>query len=146
VLTGYFGPGGRPYVAPLLALPVLRMPTRIELLLDTGSDESLLSPRHARDLGILLDRLQPSGSTVGIGGTIPRYQIDAALIFDDPDDGVRYLYRLSLGVSPPTPATLDLPSILGRDVLDRWRMTYDPSEGELTFEVRSADARLAIRA
>ena len=37
------------------------------------------------------------------------------------------------------PDTLDLPSLLGRDILDRWRMVYDPEMGLLEFEVRSAD-------
>jgi hypothetical protein len=31
------------------------------------------------------------------------------------------------------------PSLLGRDVLDRWRMNYDPSRDSLKFTVRSAD-------
>ena len=39
----------------------------------------------------------------------------------------------------------DIPSLLGRDILNRWRMVYDPSIDELSFEVHTADRTLAPR-
>ncbi|MDE2695873.1 MAG: hypothetical protein OXH97_05080 [Chloroflexota bacterium] len=42
-------------------------------------------------------------------------------------------------IAPVQPDTLDLPSLLGREILDRWRMVYDPEIGVLEFDVRSAD-------
>lgn len=29
--------------------------------------------------------------------------------------------------------------MIGRDILDRWHMSYDPSQKKLAFTVRSAD-------
>ena len=48
-------------------------------------------------------------------------------------------YRLDLHIAQVTAATRTLPSLLGRDVLNRWRMDYDPTRSLLTFTVRTAD-------
>ena len=36
-----------------------------------------------------------------------------------------------------------LPSLLGRDVIDRWRMVYDPQTPLLEFSIRSADLTMS---
>ena len=35
-----------------------------------------------------------------------------------------------------------IPSLLGRDIINRWAITYDPELGILDAEVRSADLRV----
>jgi hypothetical protein len=89
-------------------------------------------------------RLGQGPALTGIGGSTQLSTVRAALAFAEEGE-VRHLYLLDLGVVAPSPAVMTLPSILGRDVLDRWRMVYDPTEGELSFEVRSADATLPHR-
>ena len=44
-----------------------------------------------------------------------------------------------MAIAPVQTDAFDIPSLLGRDILDRWRMVYDPEMGLLEFEVRSAD-------
>jgi predicted TPR repeat methyltransferase len=67
-----------------------------------------------------------------------------------------WAYREDLEILPPDPGddedelalvtdpeeSLKLPSLLGREILDRWRMVYQPSIDELSFEVVSADATI----
>jgi hypothetical protein len=48
-------------------------------------------------------------------------------------------------IAAPMPDIMQLPSLLGRDVLDRWKMTYDPGAGRLSFRPRSWDQRLPLR-
>ena len=36
---------------------------------------------------------------------------------------------------------MTIPSLLGRDIIDRWRVTYDKSAPELLAEVISSDGR-----
>ena len=38
-----------------------------------------------------------------------------------------------------------VPSLLGRDILNRWEMLYNPSEDRLEFRVKSADYSLTIQ-
>ena len=52
-----------------------------------------------------------------------------------------YGYEIELAIIAPDDghALLDMPSLLGRDILDRWRMNYSPSTGDLLFHVVSYD-------
>ena len=36
----------------------------------------------------------------------------------------------------PVEEQMPYPSLLGRDILSKWRMIYSPQEGHLSFEVR----------
>lgn len=61
-------------------------------------------------------------------------------------DGEVYVYALDIEIAPPSPDALALPSLLGRDILDRWRMVYGPSYGILEFEVRTAHLTIGASA
>ena len=60
-------------------------------------------------------------------------------VHDVVDDSYLQIYRLDLLIAAPTASNRDLPSLLGRYVLNRWRMDYDPAEGRLECTVRNAD-------
>lgn len=53
--------------------------------------------------------------------------------------GKLYPYGLRLLIASPSPDVALLPSILGRDILNRWDMSYRPSRGRLTFDIVTAD-------
>jgi hypothetical protein len=55
------------------------------------------------------------------------------------------VYRLPLLVADPSRVDVNLlPSILGRDILNRWDMAYRPSRGSLTFDIVTADEILHV--
>ena len=56
---------------------------------------------------------------------------------------VMFTYRMKIGIIEDRQEARGLPSLLGRDILDRWEMTYCPTAGRLAFEVLSADDQLA---
>ena len=89
-------------------------------------------------------RLRMSGLAIGVGGAVREFSEPAALAFRDTDGGT-YVYRLNISIMPPSTIMGDIPSLLGRDILNRWRMVYDPSIDELSFEVHTADRTLAPR-
>ena len=69
----------------------------------------------------------------------------AAVLFTDPGRAA-YIYKIDLAIADPsTPDIDDLPSLLGRDVLDNWRMVYVPLKNGLTFTVLSADLTIDLR-
>jgi hypothetical protein len=80
---------------------------------------------------------------LGIGGESRYYTEDALLLF--PGRQSLYLYELKLEVTEPTVENRFFPSLLGRDVLDRWLLRYEAPRGVLEAEVDSADMVLPRR-
>ena len=74
--------------------------------------------------------------SVGFGGDQTSFQASGTLEFQD--ETHTYTYQLDFLIPDPS-TSAGLPSVLGRDVLRRWRMVYDHQEGELSFTVRQAD-------
>ena len=51
-------------------------------------------------------------------------------------------YPLVVEVMPDIPNLAELPSILGQDILSRWRTIHNPTRGQLYATVLSADLSL----
>lgn len=130
---------GRPYIEGFLILPRFRIWSNISFLVDTGADTSRLHPRDGFRMGLDYSRLQGRIESIGTGGLVQDFQDDAVVIFNE---GVirYYSYNLKLAIALPTAGTMSLPSLLGRDILDRWEMRYNPSKKLLLFKVVSADS------
>ena len=144
MLRGTFGgrygdTSGRPYLEGRLILPRIGIAGNISFLVDTGADASMIMPLDGKRLGIDYSQLQGDAVSFGLGGEIHSFLEDAILVFTEPGSAL-YLYNIEIDIPPPDPALPDdLPSLLGRDILDRWRMTYSPSRKNLTFKVFEAD-------
>lgn len=81
--------------------------------------------------------------SVGIGGISINYLEQALLVFSETRRNL-YVYKVELEIAAPTPDIMDVPSLLGRDVLNQWLMTYNPSKERLTFKVLFADVVVPI--
>ena len=139
MLRGRFGTtSGRPYIDGSLLLSRLDLSLEISFLVDTGADESFLMPSDAQ--GLLLDYRRLSGRSTGghgAGGSFTAYREPALITFSD---GERLFgYSVIIGILEPRDDMLGVPSLIGRDILHRWRMTYEHSSGILVFDVESAD-------
>lgn len=144
MLRGRFGDTtGRPYIEGRLIVPGQGLSSNLSFLVDTGADRTMLMPADARQMGLDYGRLTRRTESVGIGGTSLNFVEQATLVFLEPERFL-HVYFIDIRIAAPSPEIMDLPSLLGRDVLDRWRMTYDPEKGLLTFRVRSADQRIRI--
>ena len=145
MLRGRFGESsGRPYVSARVFIPRLGLAGNVSLIFDTGADSSVLMPADAATLGIDYDLLSNPFESFGIGGSAPTYVERARLVFADTNGGRLYGYDIPLLVHHPTPDAMRVPSLLGRDVIDRWRVTYDKSLAELAAEVVSSDAEFPV--
>lgn len=137
-LRGEFHPiTGRPFVGGTITIPRLRTLLDTEFLVDTGADVSVLNPADAIALGIASPR---SAQTVQVGGVTGRaeYHREWANLTFQVGQQV-FIYRLRLLVAPMATDLLELPSLLGRDVLNRWDMSYRPTRNHLSFGMVSAD-------
>ena len=125
-------------------IPRFGIDAKVSFLVDTGADTSLIAPADAKQMAIDYSRLAAPVESLGIGGKALSHPVEGSLVFTDPGR-FHYLYHLaSIDVAVPDPEIDEMPSLLGRDVLDRWRMAYDPVKNELSFLVRSWDSVLPI--
>lgn len=146
MIAGRFGDtSGRPYVEGRLHFPRFDLTGSVSFLADTGADASLVSPGDAGRIGVDFGQLEGRTESVGLGGSVECYVERAWVVFTG-GDGEVYVYALDIEIAPPSPDALALPSLLGRDILDRWRMVYDPSYRLLEFEVRTADLTIGASA
>lgn len=143
MLEGWFGRGraGEPRLGGLLSMPSLSVNGPVSFLVDTGADSSLIHSSTLAQLGAdaaKLRLLPYVGSVEGIGGSIRVHRAGAKFGFRDSNQ----LYVYSARIDIVHPDDDFLPSILGRDILKHWLMTYDPASRKLTFAVHHADTTI----
>ncbi|MCH8109489.1 MAG: hypothetical protein IIB15_05105 [Chloroflexi bacterium] len=138
MITGSFDGEGRPYVQGRLIISRFKVDGFIDFLMDTGADTTTLHPDDGIQLNVPFNRLRNRTEVGGIGGTHEYFYEPVILIFAD---GQRLrLYSIWMSIAKPHAATNALPSLLGRDILNQWRMRYDFPSNRLEFAVKSADA------
>ncbi len=142
MIVGALGILARPLVDGSLALPRLGVAMDITFLVDTGAGATYLHPRDGLDMGVPFDLLENSVAALGIGGRSIYFPEPAVLLFTDHSAQQRHGYRISVNIAKPGDVGTRLPSLLGRDVIRRWRMDYDPTDDRLEFTVRDADFTL----
>ncbi len=127
-----------------LILPRLSIQGDISFLVDTGADCSMVMPSDAKRLGVPYELLQGDRECGGIGGTAHSFVERAILVFTDPQV-MLYAYDLEIDIMPDDGEMEEVPSLLGRDVIDRWRVTYDPQGVGLRAKPHSADMTIDLK-
>ena len=141
MLHGRFGESsGRPYVSARVFIPRLGLAGNVSFIFDTGADSSVLMPADALTIGVDYSLLSNPFQSFGIGGSAPTYVERARVAFADSNAHLIYGYDIELLIHLPTDNAMRVPSLLGRNIIDRWRVTYDKSVPELVAEVVSSDA------
>ena len=131
MIDGSFDQFGRPYVQGRLALPRLRVDNYIDFLVDTGADITTLHPRDAYLMRVTFNRLRPGTPIVGMGGVAASFEEPAVLVFQD-GEFIR-VYTTVIAIPEPGTHNMRLPTVLGQDILKKWRMVHDKSRDRLTF-------------
>ncbi len=148
MIIGYFDPDGSPYITARIKVPRLNAEGTFHLLADTGADNTSLHLRAAIQLlstrvmkgsfekvwGIIRKRYRLLGNPTpigGVGGTAIYLQEPAQIIFTHVD-GTRQGFLFDLDIVKPAnwgsrcfQRQLELPSLLGMDVLSQYRMVME---------------------
>lgn len=127
-------------------IPSLTINADLSFPVDTGADSSLISPADGYEVGLDYDSLAArgaAGTSLGLGGLAQCYTVRASIALTDPGRSI-YVYHVDLDIAVPNDEIIEMPSLLGREILDRLRMVYDPSRGDLSFTVRTADITLPV--
>ena len=137
MISGEIDQYGRPYVEAFVHFRRLGVGQTIGFFVDTGASSTSIHPQDGEEAGLPYDRLQQPRSISGVGGQATYYREPAIMYFID--DSHFHIYRLDVAIAEPTSANANLPSLLGRDVLVNWKMTYAPLRQTLEFEVLRSD-------
>ncbi len=145
MLRGRFGESsGRPYFTARVYIPNFEVAGNVSFIFDTGADRSVLMPADAITLGVKYNLLTIPFQSFGIGGTVQTYLEQVRLAFLDDNEQRVYGYDIQMLIHPPTENAMRVPSLLGRDIIDRWRVTYDKSTRVLFAEVVSKDTEYMV--
>ena len=112
-------------------------------MLDTGADRTIIMPADGRLLKLDYGHLVGDVPTVGLGGTCHTFEERAMIVFTEPGKKA-YVYDIKVLIPSPNAENDIFPSLLGRDVIRRWRTVIDPVKSKITFTVRSADLVIDI--
>jgi hypothetical protein len=143
MIRGRFGDtSGAPYVEAHVSFPRLNIRGLVSFLVDTGADGTVFMPADSTKMGIDFAKLADPTISEGIGGAAERFNERVVLSLSD--QRFIYSYVLRVEISKPTRHNLGFPSLLGRDLLDRWRFVMDPMRDLVTFTPRTWDLRSKI--
>jgi hypothetical protein len=113
------------------------------LLADTGASRTTILDRDVKLLGIPAEALEPALlPIVGIGGSVRSFlirDVETALASEEGDVVIRqdlWVVQHDLGQLPPEEVSriLRLPSVMGRDLVNRFHFTSDYQAGIVRLE------------
>jgi hypothetical protein len=140
VLLGEFtAPAGRPYISARLWIPRFDLARMVRFCVDTGSSYTMLMPNDGFAMGLDYSLLDEELDVDTVGGETTAFLETAYLTFSDEDTPTAYGYHVVLAIAPPSVEVARLPSLLGRDIINRWRIDYHPTAGQLQCDVITAD-------
>ena len=139
MIVGRFGDTSRrPYINGYVVIPSLGARSNVSFIVDTGADRCVLMPMDGALFGIDYSRLTNTSLSLGIGGLSKDYVEPAVIAFVE-DNKTLHAFSIDLILSSPSPDIMTVPSLLGRNILDRWRITYWPAGATLVADVISSD-------
>ena len=124
------GVAARPYVDVELLIDGASSGFDVRFLIDTGADDTILHPRDtqrpdAPPLPFSFDD-HPEGRRIeGVGGGVYIIPVSARLFFQTDTGGGRLWPDCWVWVAQPNDTNQRLPSLLGRDLLQFFRLTVD---------------------
>lgn len=119
-INGYFK-GNAPYILLSIKSDKPKIRRQINFLVDTGSDVTGISTKDCYAIGLSFNKLgRPVGSISGLSNKARRWGINKAeLRAMSADDELVKLGPTKLYIMETTP---DCPSLLGRDILEKYNL------------------------
>jgi hypothetical protein len=137
----YVGSQMRPMIEGRISIPSIGAGGFVQFLIDTGADCTTLTPNSARMIRVNYNKLTVEDHSMGYSGTSSDFICPAIISFSE-IDVVEYEYDIELRITKPDPGMpelLVLPPLLGRDILNRWRLMLDPKAKKIAIDVLSSD-------
>jgi predicted aspartyl protease len=137
IIEGYNGDGDLTFVTAYLICRRPRIEVPIRLYVDTGASRTIVNTLDAEKIGINYSRLDKSPyQLTGMGGSLDAYFLyDCTLIFGE-NEIIEDLDHI-LVAKPPQNAIAYLSSLLGLDVLRKYRISF--TDEKVILERREDD-------
>jgi len=137
LIRGFFK-NGAGFVNMHLTSESLNIDETVEFLVDTGASRTTLLDKDAIYLDLDYNKLPKYKEDLsGIGGSISTYVIeDASLIIGSTQMDIPVMvgrHPIEKMTKEELIRTLRIPSLLGRDVINRFRLIFDKEKEELTL-------------
>lgn len=133
-----------PFIKVMLESRVLGFRKPVCFHVDTGASATILLDKDIYYLGIAVERLRKSDRRIGgIGGLIQTYVIEDAVLLFRAESGeiIKEKLNLLVGVhdlsklsSEERSLVIHMPSLLGRDVIYKYRFICDKNRNEVYLE------------
>lgn len=133
-----------PFIKVLLISKSLNIRKFLDLCIDTGSSSTIILDKDIKYLRVDIKKLKKSEKNVGgIGGIIDTYFIDDATIIFKTEEGIPYeekltllvgMHRLDRLTEKEKMLIMRLPSLLGRDIIGKFKFTFNEKESLVLFE------------
>lgn len=138
-IRGYINYGYRP-PAPFLAIAIflqeLNTKARLPLLLDTGASNTMILWGDVERFGIDTSKMKPEREFSGLGGLV-RAKPTASIISLRAERGGIVEENIEVHIvttTCPHPRLKLLPSILGRDIINKYTLNYSYDTGKVYLE------------
>ncbi|MGB9758845.1 MAG: aspartyl protease family protein [Thermoproteota archaeon] len=139
---GYEPPA--PFVKVLLISKKLHIRKFIDFHIDTGASSTVILDKDAKYLRLDVKSLKRAERSIGgIGGTVDTYLIEDTIMVFKTEEGMPHeerqtllvgIHRLDKLTEGERKLIMKLPSLLGRDLLRKFRLTYDERLNEVFME------------
>jgi len=132
-----------PFIRTTLISRTLKLEHAIELHVDTGAAASILLDKDVKRLKIDISKLRTERDLIGIGGLLKTQIIEDAILIFRSANGPPIIEKLRLLVGTHDPsklslkereAILKLPSLLGRDMIYRFKLMIDKLRNQIYLE------------
>lgn len=139
IIEGYFHRDKSPFIDVMIEIQEMNIKRKISFLLDTGSPITILSERDARKLKLNYNRLkQANGNIMGLGGFTETYILHNALFhFFSKNSSFNILLKelfVYKNIIEDEEIINQIPSLLGRDVLHEFAVTYDEKNSNVSLK------------
>jgi len=138
-IPGYINYGYRPpapFVAVAILLHELNIRVRLPLLLDTGASNTMILWGDVERLGIDVSKMKPEKEFSGLGGLIGAKPVASTVSFrSEKGDLVEENVQVHIVTSTCPHLKLKLlPSIMGRDIINKYTLNYSYDAGKVYLE------------
>ena len=130
MIQGYTGNYERhpwPMLVAGVSIPGLARSGILHFLIDTGANETAISPKDATRLGIGASELTVTDSRTGLGGKMAVARVEAEVRLD------HLVIPAPLWIVAPSgrqrPVVFGIPSVIGRDILSLFTLVLEDRSG-----------------
>lgn len=152
MISGRFGDtSGRPYIEARVVFPRLKVVVRVpppgeadvSLLADTGADQTTIMPADWRRFGVEYSQLVTPFDIYGVGGKAEGFREAAIVSFLEPGVALR-VYTVDIVIVKPSQYIQQCPSLLGRDIMKDWSVTFDKTANRISARILRADHTIKL--